>query len=284
MAATEDLASEPIFIRYDGLDATGERIDLALLGLSLQGAARMIAVAGHIVSTGVYVSRAPAIQVRVLAGTPRDGCYEVPVYLSGLIPTLPFFDAVQREATKHAVEAVVNYFLARLGGNHQDRDAAIELATKAIEANRDVNLKAMDTVVAALTNAANDQRPAARNFAAPVGESTETAKIGRQPGGFVVDRSAKDRIEYISEIEIGPSQTFTVRLSELDVVTGNCKVQFQGEGMEARRSAHIADPIVNNPRSPYSTALDSQNWIRVVAKPHIKDGDIERLTISDIAA
>lgn len=270
---------EPIIIRYDGLDAAAHEIDLMLLGQSLQGASRLIGVASHLALTGVYVSRAPAMSVRVLALPPQVRCFEVPVEVAGIIPVLPLLSAAGRAATKKAVEAIVNYIFARNGGRPSEAERAMEVVKAAIEANRDVTLKALD-VADSVVKAANDQRPAVRSFAAPVGTSVSTAVIGGPERAFVIDQTAKEVIDYEEEPDIGPAQTFTVAVSELDIKTGSCKVALYGEN-DGRISAEITDPVVRSPRSPYSAAIHGQGWIKVTAKPHLRGGQIEKLTISD---
>lgn len=270
---------DPIVIRYDGLDATGHQIDLALLGQSLQGAGRLIAVSAHLAFTGVYVSRTPAMSVRVLAQPPQANCYELPASIVGVVPVLPLLTDTGRALAKRALEAIVNYIFAHNAGRSQEAEKAMDVAKTAIDANREVTLRLLD-VVDAMQRAANDQRPAVRSFAAPVGNSVSTAIIGDRVEAFVIDAGAKEIIEREDDAEIGPAQTFTVALSELDIKTGSCKVALYGEN-NGRISAEITDPVVRMPRSPYSAALDAQGWIKVTAKPHIKGGKLEKLTISD---
>jgi hypothetical protein len=59
---------EPIVLKYEGLEADHNQIDLGQLGQSIQGAARLLASAGTLVETGQYVKKAPAMSVRVVAG------------------------------------------------------------------------------------------------------------------------------------------------------------------------------------------------------------------------
>jgi hypothetical protein len=276
------LFPEPIIIRYDGIDAAGHQIDLALLGTSLQGASRLIGVAAHISLTGVYVSRSPALAVRVLAGQSHDGCYEVPVWLTGMIPILPLLSDQGRQLGKQALEAIVNYILTKQGGSSKAAEMALDTAQQAIAANRDVTLEALQ-VAKAVVQAGDDQRPASRQFASPVGATVSTATLGDPERAFVVDQNAKAQIEQRPSVDIGPSQQFRVKVSELDIVTGSCKVEIHGDDSGLRIDGDIVDPVVNDPHSPYSAALDAQDWIAVTAKPHIKDGEISKLTISDTA-
>ncbi len=53
-------------IRYDGKDAEQHRIELHLLGESLQGVARILGVTGHFVATGQYAKQLQALDVKCL--------------------------------------------------------------------------------------------------------------------------------------------------------------------------------------------------------------------------
>lgn len=271
---------EPIIIRYDGIDAEHHEIDLALLGESLKGGARLLAVAGHLATTGIYVSRTPAMQVKVLAGTPRDGCYQIPAQLVGIVTALPLITPQGRALLGLTVKAVVNYMLAKLGGDNAVAMKALDVANTAILANKEVTVKALDFAKEA-GKAADDQRPAARSFAVPVGKTAATALIGDKDDAFIIDVNARKQIDHEVAVEIGPSQPFMVTISELDVHTGSCKIAIDGDDSGERYSGEITDPVVRNPRSPYSAALDNQSNLRVVAKPHLIDGALKKLTISD---
>jgi|SRR5665213_492814 len=271
----------PIVIRYDGLDASRHEIDLGLLGESLKGGSRLLAIAGHLALTGEYVSKVPAMSVRVLASPPRGACYEIHALIVASTPLLPYLTPAAQGFLKRAVEGTVSFISARLSNKPTEAAKAMDLAMAALTSNQEVTLKSLDLARLAMEKAAENQRPAAQAFAIPVGISVATALIGQPESAFVVDSAARIQIDQTDPVEIGLAQTYTVRLSELDVQTGSCKVAIQSDDTDARYDGFIADPVVKNPHSAYSAALDSQTWIRVTAKPHVRDGQLRKLTISD---
>lgn len=271
---------DPILIRYDGLDAENHEIDLALLGESLKGGSRLLGIAAHLVLKGEYVSRSPAMSVKVLASIPQAKCFEIPVHLLYSIPILPLLSQTGRDLAKKAIESIVNFMLAKMSGKTSEAQAAMDVAMAAIEANKDVTLASLDFARQAIERAADDQRPAARSFAAPVGPSVRSAMIGDRKTAFLVNEEARDIIDRPDPVEIGPAQSFTVSISELDIKTGACKVALHGDNSD-RYVSEITDPVVQNPHNPYSAALDLQSWVKVIAKPHLRDGKITKLTISD---
>lgn len=273
-----------IRIRYDGIDASHHQIDLQQLGQSLQGAARLIAVASHITLRGEYVSRAPAMAIRVLAEPPRSHCFDVNAVVFWSTAALPIVKAVAPKA----VETIVNYFIKTFA-KPSEASKALEVASQTVEAIREVSVKAIesgdkhailmrDVIVAA----ALDQRSALRNFSAPVGASAATATIGDPQTAFPIDVKARQLIDAEPKVTFGLTQPFTVFISELDTQTGHGKVAIKGVEDGRRFPCMIADPVVKEARSAYSSALDTQRWLAVSAKPHLNaDGEIERLTILD---
>lgn len=279
MQAQDVLYPRPIMIRYDGLDAEKHQVDMALLGQSLQGAARLIGISAHIALTGQYIRRSPGLSVRVLAGQPVDGCYQIPVYLMGVIPLLPLLSDAGREIGKRAIEATVNFILTKLGGGESEAIVAMETAQMAIQANKEVTLKALE-VTQSLIKAGEDQLAAVRNYAAPIGQSAKSATIGEPKLAFIVNQNVRERLDKRPGLIIGPAQEYVIQVSELDVVSGSCKVALEGDD-GGRLDGDIVDPVVTAPHSPYSEALDSQGWVKVIAKPHIRDSEVVKLTISD---
>jgi hypothetical protein len=275
----------PIILRYDGLDADNHLIDLAQLGTSLQGAAQLLGSAGSIVATGQYARRAEALSVRVLASIPRDGSWEIPAVLMssmGVIsPIFPEIIDYAKERSTKAVTSIVNFVISKVSGQKSDMKAALEVVEKAITEAGQTSRHAIDAVERMAAN----QKAAVRLIVSPVGETCSQIRIGEiDQGAIIIDKSIRDAIEAPEQIDFGPTSTFDILLSELDLRNRSCKFSLRSIDNEDRRvNGEITDPILLRPRNPYSEALTAQNWISVVGKAQLKDGDIEKLYISDIA-
>ncbi|WP_148283407.1 hypothetical protein [Reyranella massiliensis] len=273
-----------IRIRYDGVDASHHQIDLHQLGQSLQGAARLIAVSSHIALREEYISRTPAMAVRVLAEPPRAHCFDVNAVIYWSMAALPIVKA----AAPKAVEAIVTYFIKTFA-KPSEASKALDVAGQAVEALRQVSMKTIESGDKHAANlrdvlmiAAQDQRPALRNFSAPIGASASTATIGDPQTAYPIDVAARQLIDAEPKVTYGLTQPFTVFISELDTQTGHGKVAIKGAEEGKRFPCVIGDPVVKEARSAYSSALDAQRWLTVSAKPHLNiNGDIERLTILD---
>lgn len=284
-------ALAPIQIRYDGLDAESHRLDMTMFGVSLQGAARIIAIAAHIAATGEYTNRGPSMRFRVLASTPEPQCVTIAAVLHLAAAASPI---ILEMPPADLIEKIANYILSSLGGKtrneseleligdsiqalRESNQANTQLGLEGIISTRTVALAAME----AIKEAANDQRPAARQFASPIGISAAEAIIGNRESAFVIDVAARKRIDFDAPEEILEQRPYTLRLSELDTMAGTCKAEVQGDPGNRRLSCTVADPVVHKPQSPYSNALNEKTWLKVSAKPHLQNGDLYRLTILD---
>jgi hypothetical protein len=55
------------------------------------------------------------------------------------------------------------------------------------------------------------------------------------------------------------------------------------DNLDDRFNGEITDPVAQSPKNPYSTALNNQRWLWVRAKAQVRDGELEKLYISDLS-
>lgn len=277
---------EPITLRYEGMDADHALVDLGQLGISLQGASKLIAGGGHIALTGKFNRNEYGETIRVLTRPARPGSYELTLLLAPLIPLatpfLPVIDAAVRTATTKIVEAAVNATIGRWAGRKPEADAAKDIAVTALQEmghTSRIAIEAMERMAVAMHGPV-------KNIVAPIGQSTETLMIGTpSSGAFRVNAADKETIVARSPIEVGDETVWTVTLTELDLVTHSCKVSIANDEKPQRRIAGtITDPVIGTPNNPYSSAFDAQAPLEVRAKAQYVGGEIDRLFISNTAA
>jgi hypothetical protein len=274
-----------IVLRYDGLDADKHAIDLNQLGQSIQGAAKLLGSAGHIAVTGQFAKQQQALSVRVLAGPAQANCYEFAALLMTIGPAGPLIFPSMRDAAyaamKKAVTGVVNYTLAKIGGRRSEAEIAADVAKTALAEMGHTSR----TVVEAMERAVSSLRPAARAFVAPVGQSCSLAQIGTSTDGALsIDKLTRDVIDAPEPMEIGPVASYEILISELDLKNRSCKFSLHDQDdPDNRFNGEITDPLIDTPDNPYSRAFNQQAWLAVSAKPRLRDGEVERLYISDTA-
>jgi hypothetical protein len=275
---------DPIILRYVGLDADHHRLDLAQVGISLQGAAQLIGSASTVIMTGQYAKRSPALSVRVYAGVVRDGCWELPAIILPVAPIaavmFPQIVEVGRKAATKAVTAAVNYVVTRLTAQPSDVKRALDTVDKAVAELGHTSRYAFD----ALERMAAQQRPAVRNLVNPVGQSCEVLRVGRDADGAIpINAIMRAAIDAPDPVEITETSTYEIFISELDHKNRTCKFSLRDDDDPNHRlNGEITDPIIQAANNPYLEAFAAQRWLIVLGKAQLKDGEMEKLFISDV--
>ena len=192
----------PIILRYEGLDTAREEIELAQLGTPLHGAAQILGSAAHVVVTGEYAKT--ALAVRILAGIPRKGSWELPaVIMTGAPIAMPIFPVIAdigKKATTKAVTSVFSYVISKVGSSKKsDVQAAMTVVEKALIEIGQTSRHAIDAVERITAN----QRPAIKLFVSPIGETCDSIRVGETIDGAIsVDRTMRDMIEQPEPVQI----------------------------------------------------------------------------------
>jgi hypothetical protein len=267
----------PIVIRFDGLDADQHEIDLSLLAESLKGLSRIIGVAGNFVATGHYVQHRDAMEVRVVARPPEGHCFELMAWLKWASEN-PLISGIIGGLTV----TPVTYIIAKAAGQREEMKhlrGALDTAIQVL-GHRD------EAVVTRLTQTiekmADALRPSVRQAVAPIGRSASTLSIGDASGMHRVGLAEKETIMATEQAEVQPETTYEVIITELDMESGSCKLAILPESDDRHKGA-ITDPAFAVPNNRYALAMAAKSPISVRAKAVTKDGEIEKLFISDVA-
>jgi hypothetical protein len=135
-------------------------------------------------------------------------------------------------------------------------------------------------------------QPSVRQALNPIGQSVDaisliSAATHQAPSAtFVLDKHTKELAEVSRNHSITRPLQMTGLISELDMLSGACKVSLVNDpetGDPASRvTAKIVDPLVHLPNNPYAQALSEVSSITFTAKAEIDaDGNVITLYISD---
>ncbi|MGV8959225.1 MAG: hypothetical protein ACOH1V_02400 [Stenotrophomonas sp.] len=262
-----ELATVPI--RYDGGDAERHEIELNVLGESLQGMARILAVTGNFAATGEYTKQYQAMDVRVLVKEPKANCYTL--------------DAVVQIAQQHQlfsgvavplITGLVAWIFSRASGKKEEMKMLKDALDKVLAMQSDNQ----DKLHATLEKMADSLRPAVRQAVAPVGKSCTTMTVA---GSYVVDEATAQAIRGTGEMEVGAERVWELIVSELDSENSTAKVRLADDDSK-RIKARITDPLAATIPNPYATAMASAVMIKVKGKAVMKDGEVDTIFISDL--
>lgn len=264
-------------IRYEGGDAESHHIDLNQLGISLQGMARVLAVSAHFSETGKYNKQFDALSVKVVANPVQEHhCYEISATIQQVIGSKELWSGL---GTAIFVGVVGYVFNRRKGEEMKHLSEALK---QSLGQQADMQGKLLSTI----EKLADALQPSVRQALAPVGQSVESINIRRQGDSspsVVLDRETKELASVGKENTITDSRQYSGVISELDMITGTCKVALEGDP-DIRIPAAITDPIGQRPGNPYAAAMLHLSPIRFIAKSELdQEGAIVKLYISDQA-
>ena len=267
--------AEPIRIRYDGLDAERHEIELSALADSLKGFSRILGVAGNFAATEKYVQHKDAMAVRVVVGQPEARCYEIVAYIEW-VANQPLLAG----AGGTLLAGSISYIIAKAVGRREEMKqlrGALETAIRELGTREH---SALDRALTTIDRMADALRPAVRQAVQPLGTTVSRLTVGTSLGR--VELNVADRDVVMADIppDITPEGDYVVRITELDMENGNCRLTILGE-TEVRVAGRIVDPAVTIPNNAYVSAMAACEPLPVRAKAAIRDGEIERLYLSD---
>lgn len=272
-AATDDRIT--LSIRYEGGDASRHTIDLHQLGVSLQGLARVLAVSAHFVETGKYNKQFDTLSVRVVAEPVEEhNCYELVATIMSISGNLGFWSGLGTTG----IAAVVGYVFNRRKGEEMKHLSA------ALNKTLDQQATAQERMLATIERLADALQPAVRQALAPIGQSVESINLrgkGESQPRVVLDRETKELAAADKDNTITESRQMSGIISELDMLTGSCKVAL-GSDPSTRVSAKVVDPVIGRPNNPYVQAMAQLSVLDFIAKAEIDaEGEVVTLFISD---
>ncbi|MFG1371523.1 hypothetical protein V5F32_05040 [Xanthobacter oligotrophicus] len=278
-AGTKDAIGSQIIIRFDGLDAERHEIELSALATSLSGISRIVGVSANFAATQKLNLHQDALSVRVYATPPEAHCFELFVWVKWAAEQ-PLISATVAGLTV----VLVTYVFKRAAGQKEEMRQLRGALDEAIKQLGTRDQPIVDRLLETIDKMADALRPAARKAVAPIGETAATLTIGSVDGAqkAVVGQAEKEAITSASPVEVDVERGYLIRITELDMDTGSCKVAMDAEP-DARYAARITDPAFSAPNNRYVMAMAAKSTLNVRAKATLKDGEIDRLFISDAA-
>lgn len=276
--SAEHTESWSFSIRFEGGDAVAHQIDLNQLGASLQGFARILAVSAHFAQTGKYNKQFESLSVKVVADPVKEHhCYEVS---TTIIQQALSSKELWSGLGTAIFMGVIGYVFNRRKGEEMKH------LSDALKQTLGMQAETQGKLLSTIEKLADALQPSVKQALTPIGQSVESINIrpqSRDAKPIVLDRETKELANAGKESTITESSKFTGVISELDMLTGACKVALESEP-DVRIPSVITDPIGQRPGNPYATAMLHLSAISFIAKAEVDvEGIIVKLYISDIA-
>jgi hypothetical protein len=272
-----EFIDEGVIFQFDGLEADRHELELGALAEAMRGMNRIVGVCGTFAITLQHRQHQDAWAVRVVTRAPEARCYQIGAWLQWAAT-----DPLGVTIVGGLTVLLVGYVCKKVAGDREEMRqlrGALDAAIKEL-GNRDQTV--VDRLLTTIDKMAEGLRPSVKAVTAPLGGSAATLTVAGERTGpqTRLDIADKQAILEDRDVEVGPEADYRVLLTELDVETGGCRVAL-AEAPEKRLFGKITDPALALPHNSYASALASRQPLRVRAKPTLREGEIDRLFISD---
>lgn len=267
-----------IRVKYDELVQGAHAIDLMSFGESIQGLSKILSTVGEFTINGKYIRKYSAHTVRVTTDAKLlPGSIDLTVLLVGASSGL----------LGSVITPLLQYILSRKDKKEMEHLAkALEQALAQNKELAENSQKMTESLLKTIERMADGLTKASVETMSPIGKSCGKIALfdGNETTPFVTaDKSLKEYLSEESESSIEESSTYSGTLTELDKITGTCKITLSNDEDDTRIAAEIWDPSFKLEReNVYITSFSKDQPITFTAKSQLdKDGNIVKFFISD---
>lgn len=263
---------EPISIKYEGGLADENKMPLCQLSRVAHGLDEILGVSAEFAISHRVIRHRPSRKIAVVVQAPQHGSFELlplidtlsqhPLALSlvsGLFPTLIalIFSHLSRKNEVQQLQLQIKDLMAVLG---KEKDYNIKLAAQFFDAIDKLRSPAIKAV-------------------SPVGQGCNLMTVSYQ-NKPIVSIGPKDReiIELGPDTDIRDASTYHVTFSELDRMTGGCRVSFQNAPAPRIRGA-VLDDKVHTDSNKYAVAFAQGINLTVTASEVWQGNELKKLLI-----
>lgn len=275
--AVADHIGDPILVRYDGLDAEVHEIEMAGLAESMKGLARIISIAANFGHTQRYLQHKDALSVKVVVRPPEAHCFEIMAFVKWASQ-----NAYVAGTSATLTAGLITYILTYAAGKREEMRHLKDSLDAAIRELGNRDQAVIEKLLGTIDRMAESLRPAAKQAVAPIGESVSKLTIGTptEPSKITLDLEDKNAIIAESAPEVDDEKKYHVKISELDLENGKCKLRLMDDPA-IRYDGRITDPALSMPDNKYILAMSAHAELVVRAKAVIKDDKIVEIYISN---
>lgn len=275
---TEVAQAMTIRVKYDELAQGAHAIDLMSFGESIQGLSKILSTVGEFTINGKYIRKYSAHTVKVITDAKLSpGSIDLTVLLVGASSGL----------LGSVITPLLQYILSRKDKKEMEHLAkALEQALAQNKELAENSQKMTESLLKTIERMADSLSKASVETMAPIGKSCGKISLfdGNETTPFVTaDKTLKEYLSEESESSIEEPNTYTGTLTELDKITGTCKITLSNDEDDTRIAAEIWDPSFKLEReNVYITSFSKDQPITFTAKSQLdKDGNIVKFFISD---
>ncbi|WP_294313404.1 hypothetical protein [uncultured Sphingomonas sp.] len=276
-----------IRIIYDGGDADHHTIDMRLLGLSLQGADRIVSDGLILLLEQRLPRRGERAPLLIKAEAPMKGSVDISGALQSAAWALPLAYPIAQDLAGDFLKNWWEAIKAKFSGRAEASEVAL---SKMAELNRD-HLAARDASEARsidlqhhyldlLRIALEHQQRPIEQFIAPIVPSVDHARfVASNHNYFSINAEEAARIRDEGELTWDPISQETLRTDGFRFHTNGLSIENPSKS--GYLMARVQDPRFETPENVYTEAAQRRSQIVVLARRGYKSGNLVRMDIVD---
>lgn len=273
--------SRPFVIRFDGLDATNETLDMRQFGQSLIGISRILKNSAHFAIRHEYAERHHKPHVQIMARPPQDGCFLLEA-AAVATTSFPLLQPLLEEVTWELITTVTGAIFLRRSGRQREMERAFDTIDNLVEQQGIQNAGIRQDLVGIAHRLIDANQSAVRDALNPVGKTCSSLQVGNtEAGAPIIDAATADAIRSKEDLRVEDAKRYRGKLDSITKHTKSCKIELVGD--EGRYTpGKITDPEIFGIENVYTRALNEDRPIEFTAKAlTTEEGVVKRLYISD---
>jgi hypothetical protein len=289
----------PFSLTYNGNDAEQHVINARQYGVSITGASKLYTATAHYCVYGLVPPRGNyKKEFECYAFPAREKCFEYQLLIAALAAEYTLHAEIYKEGLGFVFSRVIDAIkriwlkpgdmekivteLAAVMKHQASENTSVQtvLANGLIKSN-DNMAGILEKLIATLPQLADRTRSHGTLLVTPIGDScTSLTQFAHTQQASVISEPEAEVIRGGSDMEIDDMQKFLCkRITEVNTVNGHCFLEV--EGFDYKLTGKISDPALALPNNIYTQALNDHSSFIISAKPVKKNGEIQKLFVSD---
>lgn len=263
-----------IEIRYDGIDAGDNVIDMRLFGESLIGLERALATGLNTMALGAIPRSRAKPTLEIKASPIRPGSVELDAIVEVAKGALPILTPILIKHGPKIARLLLSAIIKKGAGQKKQAEADVDQLVELAKINAADRAGERQLIVDLVDRLASTAAP----IVAPVGRSCEALRISDGTHTTEVDVPMAQAVRSKADLEVSDMVPMRIRVDGVVVHTRSLKVEDPSEPGRFV-SAEVRDPAFTDGENIYTRSVTK--FLDVQAKATYRDGRLFKLHIMD---
>ncbi len=250
-----------LIIRFEGLDAQDNLIEIQSFGQSLIGINRLVGNGLHFYETGECLKKGKLSPFLIKTKPPEIGSYELAIILAESKAYLPLIHDIILSRPSKILGNLLSGLLLKMGGREQDSteklNAVVDLYER-INQDRADERRHVENVIDKLN-------PHARQVVYPIGKSSDNMVLEYNGETTNIDLPIADSIRSKERLEVGEMETIETTIDGIFLSQKQIKIPHPTE-IGKYTIGRVSDPVFLDTPNIYTDALSNQKPVKLTAK------------------